>query len=134
LRQRGNDILILARQFVDDFCKENKIKPVSFSQEAKAKLMAYNFPGNVRELKALMDLAALMSDGKEIREEDITFSSLKSGDLFNSQEKSLRSYTCDVVSFYLKKYNNDVMEVARRLDIGKSTIYNMIKDKEITTN
>lgn len=132
LRLRGNDILILARHFVDEFCKDNKMKPVSFSTEAKVKLMSYNYPGNVRELKALMDLAAVMSDGIEIREEDITFSSLKSGDLFTSYEKSLRAYTCDIVSFFLKKYNNDVLEVARRLDIGKSTIYNMIKDKEIT--
>ncbi len=132
LRLRGNDILILARYFVDEFCKDNKMKPVTFSPDAKEKLMSYNFPGNVRELKALMDLAAVMSDGKEIRAEDITFSSLKSGDLFTTQEKSLRAYTCDIVTFFLKKYNNDVLEVARRLDIGKSTIYNMIKDKEIT--
>ncbi|HOY95573.1 MAG TPA: sigma-54 dependent transcriptional regulator [Catalimonadaceae bacterium] len=132
LRLRGNDILILARHFVDEFCKDNKMKPVTFSADAKEKLMSYNFPGNVRELKALMDLAAVMSDGKEIRAEDITFSSLKSGDLFTTQEKSLRAYTCDIVTFFLKKYNNDVLEVARRLDIGKSTIYNMIKDKEIT--
>ena len=132
LRLRGNDILILARHFVDEFCKDNKMKPVTFSADAKEKLMSYNFPGNVRELKALMDLASVMSDGKEIRAEDITFSSLKSGDLFTTQEKSLRAYTCDIVTFFLKKYNNDVLEVARRLDIGKSTIYNMIKDKEIT--
>jgi DNA-binding NtrC family response regulator len=132
LRLRGNDILILARHFVDEFCKDNKMKPVTFSPEAKEKLMTYNYPGNVRELKALIDLAAVISDGMEIKEEDINFSSLKSGDLFASHEKSLRAYTCEIVSFFLKKYNNDVLEVARRLDIGKSTIYNMIKDKEIT--
>jgi DNA-binding NtrC family response regulator len=131
LRLRGNDILILARHFVDEFCKDNKMKHVSLSKGAKEKLMTYNFPGNVRELKAIMDLAAVMSDGKEIKEEDITFSSLKSGELFTAHEKPLRAYTCDIVSFFLKKYNNDVLEVARRLDIGKSTIYNMIRDKEI---
>jgi DNA-binding NtrC family response regulator len=131
LRLRGNDILILARHFVDEFCKDNKMKHVPLSKGAKEKLMTYNFPGNVRELKAIMDLAAVMSDGKEIREEDITFSSLKSGELFTAHEKPLRAYTCDIVSFFLKKYNNDVLEVARRLDIGKSTIYNMIRDKEI---
>ena len=107
------------------------MKHVPLSKGAKEKLMTYNFPGNVRELKAIMDLAAVMSDGKEIREEDITFSSLKSGELFTAHEKPLRAYTCDIVSFFLKKYNNDVLEVARRLDIGKSTIYNMIRDKEI---
>lgn len=132
LRLRGNDILILARHFVDEFCKENKMKTLALSQSAKEKLMSYNFPGNVRELKAIMDLASVLSNGKEITEEDITFSSVRRDDQFTTQEKSLRAYTCDIVSFFLKKYNNDVVEVARRLEIGKSTIYNMIKDKEIT--
>jgi DNA-binding NtrC family response regulator len=131
LRLRGNDILILARHFVDEFCKDNKMKHLTFSASAKDKLLAYNFPGNVRELKAIMDLAAVLSNGKEITDNDITFSSLRGDDQFTSQEKSLREYHCDILTFFLKKYNNDVVEVARRLDIGKSTIYNMIKGKEI---
>jgi DNA-binding NtrC family response regulator len=79
-----------------------------------------------------MDLASVLSDGKEITESDITFTSVKSDNQFTTQEKSLRAYNCDIITFFLKKYNNDVVEVAHRLDIGKSTIYNMIKDKEIT--
>jgi two-component system response regulator AtoC len=132
LRLRGNDILILARHFVDEFCKDNKIKPLSFSASAIDKLLAYNFPGNIRELKAIMDLAAVLSDGKEITESDITFTSVRGDDQFITQEKSLRAFNCDIINFFLKKYNNDVVEVAHRLDIGKSTIYNMIKNKEIT--
>jgi DNA-binding NtrC family response regulator len=116
---------------VDEFCKDNKMKHLTFSASAKDKLLAYNFPGNVRELKAIMDLAAVLSNGKEITDNDITFSSLRGDDQFTSQEKSLREYHCDILTFFLKKYNNDVVEVARRLDIGKSTIYNMIKGKEI---
>jgi DNA-binding NtrC family response regulator len=132
LRLRGNDVLILARHFVVEFCKENKMKHLTFSASAKDKLMAYNFPGNVRELKAIMDLAAVLCDGKEISESDITFTSVRGDDQFITEEKSLRVFNCEIITFFLKKYNNDVVEVARRLDIGKSTIYNMIKDKKIT--
>lgn len=132
LRMRGNDVLILARHFADEFCKDNKMKTLSFSAAAKDKLMAYNFPGNVRELKAIIDLAAVLSNGKEINDQDITFTAVRRDEQFAYEEKSLRAYTCDIISFFLKKYNNDVVEVARRLDIGKSTIYNMIKDKEIS--
>jgi len=131
LRMRGNDILILAKHFAEGFCKENKMKSLTFSLTAKDKLLSYNFPGNIRELKALVDLAAVLCDGKEITEADITFSSVRADELFTAQEKSLREYNCDIISFFLKKYNNDVVEVARKLDIGKSTIYNMIKDKQI---
>jgi DNA-binding NtrC family response regulator len=132
LRSRGKDVLILARHFVDEFCKENKMKHLTFSAASKDKLLAYNFPGNVRELKAIMDLAAVLSDGKEITDGDINFTTVRGDDHFTTEEKSLRAYSCDIISFFLKKYNNDVVEVARRLDIGKSTIYNMLKNNEIT--
>lgn len=132
LRYRDKDILILAKHFIDLFAKDNKLKTPGLSNEAKNKLMKYNFPGNVRELKAVIDLACVMCDGKEIQADDITFHSLKAGDGdFTLTEKSLREYTADIITFFLKKYNNDVLEVARKLDIGKSTIYNMLKSGEI---
>jgi DNA-binding NtrC family response regulator len=131
LRERENDILILAKYFVDNYTKENKIRTLSISNEAKEQLMAYNYPGNVRELKAVMELATVMSDGNEIKAEDISFNTVKAEELFTSTEKTLKEYTSDIVSFYLKKYHNDVMEVSRKLDIGKSTIYSMLQKKEI---
>jgi len=131
LRDRGNDILILAKYFADEFAQENGMKPLSFSPEAKDKLMKYNFPGNVRELKAMIELACVMSDEREITAEDITFNKLKNDDLFTTTEKTLREYTIDIVSYYLRKYDNDIMEVAQKLDMGKSTIYNMIQKNEV---
>lgn len=134
LRERDNDILVLARFFADEFTRENKLQPLSISQDAKEKLMRYNFPGNVRELKAMMDLAAVMCDGKEIKADDISFSASGSGDSYMAEEKSLRQYNCDIISFYLKKYDNDVMAVAGKLDIGKSTIYKMMQEGELSRN
>ena len=66
LRERGNDILLLAKHFIDLFIKDNKMKAISLSKEAKDKLIRYPFPGNIRELKSVIDLACVMSDGKEI--------------------------------------------------------------------
>lgn len=131
LRDRGNDVLILAKFFVDEFTKENKLGPLTISPEAKDKLMRYNFPGNVRELKAMIDLAAVMSDGKEIKADDIGYTKARGDESFTAEEKSLRQYTCDIIKYYLKKHNNDVIMVADKLDIGKSTIYKMIQQKEI---
>jgi transcriptional regulator with PAS, ATPase and Fis domain len=51
-----------------------------------------------------------------------------------TEEKSLRQYNCDIISFYLKKYDNDVMAVAGKLDIGKSTIYKMMQEGELSRN
>jgi two-component system, NtrC family, response regulator AtoC len=132
LRERGNDILLLAKYFLDDFCKENKMEPQIISGAAKEKLMTYNFPGNIRELKAMMDLAAVMSDGAEVTESDITFAAAKGNEFFLADEKTLKEYTNHIIQHFLKKYDNNVLLVADKLDIGKSTIYKMLQLKEIT--
>ena len=131
LRERDNDILILAKHFSEDFARENRMKPLNLSQDAREKLMSYNYPGNVRELKAMIELAVVMSDGKEIRADDVSFPSTRNDEVYTAVEKSLREYTKDIIKFYLKKYDNDVLLVADKLDIGKSTIYKLIQNKEI---
>lgn len=131
LRQRGNDILILAKFFVDEFCKENKLKKLSISQEAQEKLLKYPYPGNVRELKAVMELAAVMTNTDVIDEEDVTFSSSNSVSDFLLEENTLQDYTRKIIRYYLEKYDGNVLTVAKVLDIGKSTIYRMIKNNEL---
>lgn len=131
LRERGNDILVLARHFADEFSKENKLGNISIAGNAKEKLMRYYYPGNVRELKAMMELAVVMSNGQEITAEDISYTSKRSDEAFINEEKTLRQYTCDIIKYFLKKYDDNVIAVAEKLDIGKSTIYKMIQQKEI---
>lgn len=97
LRERGNDILILAKHFLDDFSKQNKLGSINIAQSAKDKLLRYNFPGNIRELKAMLELAAVMCDGSEIVADDITFNATRSDDNFIMEEKTLREYTLDII-------------------------------------
>jgi len=131
LRYRGNDILILAKHFSEEFSKDNKLGKIHFSKEAKDKLIQYHFPGNVRELKAIVDLAVVMCENNEIVANDITFTSSIRDDIFILENKSLREHTCDIVKYYLKKYNDDVIATANALDIGKSTIYKMLQNGEL---
>ncbi len=131
LRHRDGDTLILAKYFMEEYVRDNKLKTLRISPEAKDKLMKYSFPGNIRELKAIVELACVMCDGKEISADDIQFTSVRNDELFTVTEKTLREYTADIIHFFLKKYNHNVMEVAKRLDVGKSTIYNMIQKKEV---
>jgi DNA-binding NtrC family response regulator len=131
LRERGNDILLLAKHFIDLFVKENKMKNIALSKEAKDKLMKYNFPGNIRELKSIIDLACVMCDGKEIASDDLSFNSISDSSFFLSEEKTLKEYTSDIILHTLKKNNNDVLKTAKKLDIGKSTIYNLIQSLDL---
>lgn len=130
LRERGNDILILAKHFTDLFAKENKMNALSLSHDAKEKLMKYHYPGNVRELKSMIDLSAVMCDGKEIKAEDINYTSSKANKSFMLEEKTLQEYNIDILKFFLKKYD-DIGLVADKLRIGKSTLYKMIKRGEL---
>lgn len=131
LRERDNDILLLAMHFLDGFCKENKMPKMAVSAKAKEKLLKYPFPGNIRELKAIIELAAVMVSGNEITEDDITFNSISSFSDFLIEETTLKEYTTRIIKHYLNKYDNNILKVADKLDIGKSTIYKMIKDHEI---
>jgi DNA-binding NtrC family response regulator len=74
-----------------------------------------------------------MCNNNEITDEDIRFNKIKGNEDFTSEEKTLKEYTHDIIKFFLKKHNQDVLEVAKRLDIGKSTIYNLIQKKEISS-
>ena len=131
LSERENDAIILANFFLKEFCKENAIPKKELSAKARSKLLSYHYPGNVRELKAIVELAAVMSNTAMIEEEDILFSPTATGlDLF-SQDMNLREFESRIIKHYLEINNNNVVLVAKKLDIGKSKIYNMLKNGEI---
>jgi len=132
LRERGTDVLILAKYFIEAFSKSNQMEPPKLTEEAKNKLIKYHYHGNVRELKSIIDLACVMSDDSEIKPTDITFNQLNSEEGFNlSIEKTLKEYTIDIIQHLLSNHNDNVVKVASILDIGKSTIYNMLKSREV---
>jgi DNA-binding NtrC family response regulator len=66
LRDRGNDIPLLARYFVDRFCRDLKKKSLSLSPAALDSLQAYRWPGNVRELQNCIERAVILADGDSI--------------------------------------------------------------------
>ncbi len=135
LKDRDEDVLLLADFFIKQYCRENKTGALKLNKSGKEKLLKYHFPGNVRELKAVIELACVMTETNGISAEDIRFSGLRSQqDDIVYGEKSLREYTVEIISHYLKKYDNNVVQVAERLDIGKSTIYNMLKSGELGNN
>ncbi len=131
LRERGSDILVLAKHFLEEFVKTNRMASLCITQGAKDRLMKYPFPGNVRELKAAIELAVVMSNGKEIFADDFSFHAVSTNSMFMTEEKTLKQYNIDIIAHVLKRCDNNVVKAAEKLDIGKSTIYKMIQDKEI---
>jgi len=130
LRERGQDIILIAKHYLDQFAKENQLKKLKISTEAQDKLLQYPFPGNVRELKSIIELAAVMANEEEIRAQDINFNNTLGDQALLLKEMTLQQYMYRIIRNYLNKYNNNVLEVARRLDIGKSSIYRYLKEME----
>lgn len=134
LRQRGNDIILLAKYFVNEFCKENKMNPKNITEEAKQLLRTYHYPGNIRELKAVMELSCVMTNGENIKPSHLNMSVDENVQNLLSVEKSLEEYNYDIVKHFLNKHNQNVRLVAKKLGIGKSTIYRMLQKKEYSLN
>lgn len=132
LRDRGNDILLIAKHIINDFCKENKLANKKLGAEAREKLLNYHFPGNVRELKAIIELAIVMSDEEVLKASDFTFSSSSGSlDSLMMKELTMEEYNQRILSYFLDKYNQNVPLVAQKLGIGKSTIYRMIQEGRV---
>ncbi len=128
LRDRGNDIVLLTEYYIDKYVKENNMAGITITQSAREKLLDYHFPGNIRELKAIIELAMVMCNHNRITADDIVLTT-KNETIDNSREdKSLREHIHDIIQYQLSKNGNNVIETAKKLDIGKSTIYKMLKD------
>ena len=104
LRNRGNDVMLLARLFASKFSEKYNIPPISFNDDARRALTAYRWPGNVRQLKNIIEQIALFEAGKVI------------------DDKILRSYLPEghEISFTPARYNggDDRYEKERDMLLG----------------
>ncbi len=130
LRERHNDILILAHYFTDKFCTENNIPQKKLSAESQKKLMSHSYPGNVRELKSIIELAVTLSENAEIEPSDLVID--KDDPLSDISNKllTLKEYELKIIRAALKKNNNDIKLTAEKLNIGISTIYRLLKEEK----
>lgn len=129
LRNRKGDVLLLANHFISMAAKENRLKVKKLTEKAADKLLNYHFPGNIRELKSIIDLGFVLSDEDFIEDTDLKFQTKNPISELTSGDYTLRELNQRIIQFYLEKNDNDVRKVASILDIGKSTIYRMLKEE-----
>lgn len=95
LRDRGNDIMLLARKFASDFGERYRMPPVTFSDEARGLMMRYRWPGNVRQLKNVVEQTALFDAGREVTADDIEQYLPAGGPVYTPVLASAPSHTYD---------------------------------------
>lgn len=127
LRKRGNDVIVLAKHFIGEFCIKNDLPVKTLSKSAVDKLMSYGFPGNIRELKSVLELAITLSDKDEITGENIVLENQALLPDMTTNDMTLKEYNFRILKNYLEKYDNNTSLVAEKLGIGVATVYRMMK-------
>ena len=127
LRSRTEDISFISEEFKNEFCRNNSIESKIISNDAKKKLMRYNYPGNIKELKAIIELACVLSDESTITESEIIFNS-NAQPTYDLNNSTLSDFNNRFIFNYLKRNDFQVVKTANELGISKSKIYNMLKD------
>lgn len=145
LRRRPQDIMPLARHYLDGFRKRFSMQPVDFSIEAQDAMTLYPWPGNVRELMNLCERVAALTTGTVVTFDDVSATLAENRDigetLFNRQENamkrrpvadnnphaSLRESERAQIMANLRRHSFNKAETARSLGISRTTLWRKLK-------
>lgn len=129
LRERGDDIELLANFFLK--CFENKYnKPsLQFNQQAIKKLKKYSWPGNIRELQHTIEKSVILSDSPILKAEDFEFREHKK--TVQSGPLTLEAMERELIEEALDRQNGNLTAAADQLGISRQTLYNKIRRYDI---
>ncbi|ACG58017.1 two component, sigma54 specific, transcriptional regulator, Fis family [Hydrogenobaculum sp. Y04AAS1] len=125
LRERGQDIIILAEYFLDKFCQENKTKPKKLTEEAKEVLLEYHWPGNVRELKNLMERLSIIVEKDTIDADslEIKVKNKESQDFKSAKQEFEKQF----ILKKLAQHNYNIKQTAQAIGMDFTNLYRKIK-------
>lgn len=127
LRERGGDILLLAEHFMKLYMSKYNRKLTGMASGFEKKLMAYSWPGNIRELQHAMERAVILSTGNIIREDAFDGSSRSSPTTVLLNSFQIEEMEKQLVIKMLKKYNGNITEAAKELGITRQALYRRIE-------
>lgn len=129
LRQRGDDVLLLARHFLDQFAYQSGRKVPELASSAQKKLLAHDWPGNVRELRNLIERLIYLCDQDPIEASDISFTQAvrSTHDDAKLWEQPLteatRLFQRELIERHIAKAEGNVTEAAKSLGLHRSNLY-----------
>lgn len=130
LRERKEDIPILANFFVNEYNKRLNKNVISISDKAINILKNYSWPGNIRELKNLIERIMIFKRGNEITEDDLPMEiSLKNNEI--ELENSLESVEENAIKLSLDKNNWNITKTANELKISRQTLRKKIEKYQL---
>jgi DNA-binding NtrC family response regulator len=131
LRERRDDIMPLANAFLKRFAAQASRGIRGFRADAIDRLTAFDWPGNIRQLQNEIQRAVLLSEGDEVAAADLSITDVKVSASPNSESDTsftlLEGVERNAIVQTLKETNGNKLETAKRLGIGRQTLYNKIK-------
>lgn len=136
LSERIEDLPIFVKLFMEEFCRENHIKVPNISPEILNKLMNYSWPGNIRELKNMVEHLVVFSKNEKVQNETLPdYINCRDGQecIKNSQNLNLLIRKTEVKAIHdaMKEAENNKQKAAKILDIPRSTLYYKLKYYEL---
>jgi DNA-binding NtrC family response regulator len=133
LRKRGNDILLLAANFSKTYSNKYLKPVVEFDKSATEKLLAYHYPGNVRELQYTIERAVIMSDKHVLEAKDIIFSPIEKSREHGEEmpETKLSQVEKNTILKVIEKHNGNISKAAKELGLTRTALYRRISKYEI---
>ena len=129
LRERREDIMPMANAFLKRFAAQANRVIKGFTPSAVERLTAFDWPGNVRQLQNEVQRAVLLSEGEAVDAADLSISQAKSpgDDSPDTNFTLLEGVERNAIIQMLKETGGNKLETAKRLGIGRQTLYNKIK-------
>ena len=124
LRDRGDDIQLLVDFFLDHFRRERGRLNLKLSDAARKQLQKYRWPGNVRQLRNVVDSAVVLAEGDQILPEDLGLRDSGAGQL---DSLKIEDWERKLITEALKRAGGSVPEAAKLLGIGRATLYRKIE-------
>ena len=131
LRQRTADIPILAEPLLSGFAQDFGRGPVSIAPDAVDALMTYPWPGNIRELRNVLERALLLTEGNVLNRKDLRFTSPTADRGYADGNLTLEELEKKHIEFVLRDEHGKVERAALRLGIARSSLYQKIKKYNI---
>ena len=131
LRERGKDILLLARHFLNRYCYKYKKEITGFTRDNQQKLLQYNWPGNVRELQHAVERAVILAPGKLLEPDNFMLRPPYSSTTGDLETLNLMELEQKAIEKAMKKCEGNISRAAEMLGITRFALYRKLEKYEI---
>ena len=131
LRERGKDILLLARHFLNRYCYKYKKEITGFTRDTQQKLLQYNWPGNVRELQHAVERAVILAPGKLLEPDNFMLRPPYSSTTGDLETLNLMELEQKAIEKAMKKCEGNISRAAEMLGITRFALYRKLEKYEI---